>query len=208
MVFNIKVENPKEGILPINSKVIIDITRDSNPETIDCIVASNLLLKCETDITSNSLNTLPLFSVKKEKSDEASGKFLNSQDDDVFYYLYLESQLTFSSAQNLVFNGNSKWQFDLSITETLKDNTRFIIDVLYNNQASTATCIKDSDKISCTVDENSQSTTHLVKISHTKSVLSTINWKSLSSDEGIILSKDNISVESGKYLSFENGNLK
>ena len=200
---NILVENPKDGVLPIYSKVILDITQDSTAKTIVCFVKSKLSLNCETDITSISLNTLPVFAVKKEKSTSSSAKILNTQSDgDTFYYLYLEAQLTLSSAQNLIFNTNV-WQFDLSITETLKDNTRFIIDVLYNNQPSTATCVKGAEKISCTVNENEQNDSHLVIISPTKTSSSTITWKNVSVKKDIIMIKDGINVDSVKSLSYE-----
>ena len=200
---NILVENPKDGVLPIYSKVILDITQDSTAKTIVCFVKSKLSLNCETDITSYSLNTLPVFAVKKEKSASASARILNTQSDgDSFYYLYLEAQLTFSSAQNLIFNTNI-WQFDLSITEALKENTRFIIDVLYNNEPSTARCIKGAEKISCTVDKVEQSDSHLVTISPTKTSSSTITWKNVSVKKDIIMNKDGINVDSVKSLLYE-----
>ena len=200
-LLNIKVKNPKDGILPQTSKLVIDIKKDSNSDTINCIVKSNLLLECDTGIVSNSLDNLPIFSIPIEKSDSATAKFLNTDFEDNFYILYLETQLTFSSAKNMNFNGNNKWQFDLIISEALKEKNRMIIDVLCNNVPSTAICVKSST-INCIVNYDSQTKSQLVKISKTKTTSSTITWKSLSVDKDIIMNAE-LNVESAKHLAFE-----
>ena len=67
--------------------------------------------------------------------------------------------------------------------------TKIIIDVLYGDENSTATCTKNSDnqKILCVVDKESQSKSTLVKIKNNKTSKSTITWNNLHEDKDIIM---------------------
>ena len=206
---NINIQDPKDDLLITKSLVIIDITKDSVAQTIDCYAKSSSLLECDTGITSDSLSTLPAFYIKKDKSDYSSAKFLNTQTDEEFYCIYLETQLTFSSAQNMIFNTDSKWQFDLYTSETLKNNIGFIIDAIYDSVATTATCIKRETAASCIVNQDNQDKNQLVKISKTKPTnsLSTITWKNLSEDKNIFMSKE-LKVNSVDSLLYEGNKWK
>ena len=59
---------------------------------------------------------------------------------------------------------------------------KIIIDVLYGDEQSTATCTKNSNnqKILCVIDKESQNKSTLVKINKNKSSESTITWNKCS----------------------------
>ena len=194
----INVKDPKDGILPINSKVIIDIIKGSSDSTIECIVISSLFLKCDTKIISSSASDLPYYTIKKTKSTSSTVLWKNTETDEKFFYFYLFSKLDYKSAYNNIFSSN-KWRFDLD-TSVFPDKTKIIIDILFDGQPSTASCIKEST-ISCVVDEDNQSKSILVKVNHIKSDKSTITWNSLSVDPDIFISKE-LNVQSVKQLFY------
>ena len=184
---NINVNDPKEGTLPINSKLTVAVREGSTDKSIECFVISRLLLKCDTELSS-AVSDLPQYSVKKEGSSTSSVTWTNEDSDTAFDYLYLSTTLEYKSDDNWSFSTNI-WTFNLE-TSTFPDKTKIIIDVLYAGSPSTATCIKDSTKysaISCEVDKEGQSKNDLVKISHIKSEQSTITWStnSLPGDKDI-----------------------
>lgn len=201
---NINVKDPKYESLPIGSKLKIDIYEDSTSKAIECSVETNSLLKCDTDKTSNVLNSLPIFSISKTKTDLSSVTWRNTESDESFYILSLETTLSYNSATDMTFS-NNKWQFSLNINEELKDNTKMIIDILYDGQPSTATCIKNT-KILCTVDKDSQSKTILVKMNPTKTDKSTITLNNLSGNNEDIIAQKEIYVESvtSSYIEEKN----
>ncbi len=125
---NINVKDPKYESLPIGSKLKIDINEDSTSKAIECSVETNSLLKCDTDETSNALNSLPIFSISKTKTDLSSVTWKNTESDESFYILSLETTLSYKSATDMTFSTN-KWQFSLDINEELKDKTKMIIDI-------------------------------------------------------------------------------
>lgn len=201
---NINVKDPKYESLPIGSKLKIDINEDSTSKAIECSVETNSLLKCDTDITSNALNSLPIFSISKTKTDLSSVTWKNTESDESFYILSLETTLSYKSANDMTFSTN-KWQFSLDINEELKDKTKMIIDILYDGQPSTATCIKNT-KILCIVDKDGQSKTILVKMNPTKTDKSTITWNNLSGNNEDIIAQKEIYVESvtSSYIEEKN----
>ena len=129
--------------------------------------------------------------------------------DEDFYYFFLNTNLDCISAYDLTFN-NNKWEFILE-TSNYPDMTKIIIDVLYGNKASTATCTKNSDnqKILCVVDEDYQSKSTLVKIKKTKTSKSTITWNNLDEDKDIIMITElNVTNVTEKDYSGENWSFK
>ena len=122
--------------------------------------------------------------------------------DEEFYYFFLNTKLECISAYDLTFN-NNKWEFTLE-TSKYPDMTKIIIDVLYGDENSTATCTKNSDnqKILCVVDKESQSKSTLVKIKKNKTSKSTITWNNLHEDKDIIMITElNVINVTEKYYS-------
>lgn len=120
----------------------------------------------------------------------------NAQENDDFFYFILETTLDFNKADRMTFISN-KWKFNLE-TSNFPAKYKIIIDVLYNADASTATCIKEITKTSCEVDKGGQSNSATIKIKKDKTS-GTITWNNVSEDKDIeILSGDDI-----KQLKFE-----
>jgi hypothetical protein len=180
----LNVNNPKNGALPIDSKVIIGIKKGTENLDITCNVESELLLKCDTRINTAEL---PALTLNRGLTQATSVTWTNTETNEDFYYFYLNTQLDFISAYDLKFNSNNKWEFKLE-TSSFPEKTKIIIDILYGNKPSTATCIKESNQqISCIVDEGTQSKDTLIKIYHVKSSESTINWRTIDGIQDIIM---------------------
>ena len=180
----INVNNPKNDALPIDSKVIIGIKKGIENMDITCNVESELFLKCDTKINSPEL---PALTLNKGRTQATSITWTNTETNEDFYYFYLKTELDFISAYDLKFNSDNKWEFKLE-TSSFPEKTKIIIDILYGNDASTATCIKESNqKTLCIVDEETQSKDTLIKIYHVKSTKSTIYWGSIDGIQDIIM---------------------
>ena len=180
----LNVNNPKNGALPIDSKVIIGIKKGTENMDITCNVESELFLKCDTKINSAEL---PVLTLNKGRTQATSITWTNTETNEDFYYFYLNTELDFISAYDLKFNSDNKWEFKLE-TSSFPEKTKIIIDILYGNDASTATCIKESNqKTLCIVDEETQSKDTLIKIYHVKSTISTIYWGSIDGIQDIIM---------------------
>ena len=180
----LNVNNPKNGALPIDSKVIIGIKKGTENLDITCNVESELLLKCDTKINTAEL---PALTLNRGRTQATSITWTNTETNEDFYYFYLNTQLDFISAYDLKFNSNNKWEFKLE-TSSFPEKTKIIIDILYDNKPSTATCIKESNQqISCIVDEETQSKDTLTKIYQVKSSKSTIDWRSIDGIQDIIM---------------------
>ena len=87
----------------------------------------------------------------------------------------------------------------------MPDGSKIIIDILYDNLPSTATCYYINPKINCTVNEESQDKYKLVKISHLKTEESTVTWSNLEEDKNLYLEcqltyikSDNLRYENSK----------
>lgn len=192
-LINIEVANLSSDI-PLNSKVLLDIVKNEGEDTIECIIESTTSLKCDTKITTGELSTLPSYTLKRSGSSGLVWK--NAQENDDFFYFILETTLDFNKADRMTFISN-KWKFNLE-TSNFPAKYKIIIDVLYNADASTATCIKEITKTSCEVDKGGQSNSATIKIKKDKTS-GTITWNSLSEDKNIeILSEDDI-----KQLNFK-----
>ena len=199
-ILNIDVQVATDSTLPNKSKLFVGIIEGTTEKTLECIAESNVL-KCETTISDESAGSLPTYTLKRD-STTSTITWKNAEIEDVIYYFYLTTQLDFNSATNMIFS-NNKWQFKL-ITSDFPDKTKIIIDILYNNEASTATCVKESE-ILCTVNKDSQSSNSLVKINHNKGSTSTITWNELSEDKDIYM-ETTLNVESVGKLSYKNTN--
>jgi hypothetical protein len=89
--------------------------------------------------------------------------------------------LNFVKGYNLIFNSEEKWEFYINTnSEDLPINSRGIIDILYNDLSSTATCIViGPTTLKCSPDSEEQSQFDLIKINYINSDKSTISWNDL-----------------------------
>ena len=183
----------KDGILPPDSKVIIDIYKSSYAQTVNCTSKNKKNIFCQTTIKSADL-----ISLSKYKSLASSITWKENLQDD--YRIFLVKEMRYVNATNLTFDEtDNKWHFDV-FTRDSRTDSKIIIDILYGNKPSTATCISYKTNIySCIVDENNQNKLTLIKISNEKSVLSTIKWKELYDADYIILSTE-LTLDHTGYL--------
>ena len=179
-VINIDISG-KSSDIPVNSRIVLDIIKDESEDKIECIIASDVLLKCDTKISDTSAENLPSFSLNRKGSSGVIWK--NEETNDDFYYFLLIISLKYESADLLNFV-NNKWQFKLH-TSSFPARMKIIIDILYDNSDSTATCVKELLNILCTVDETNQNENVVVKIKHEKGSESTVSWNNLSEDQEI-----------------------
>ena len=205
---NLNVEVPTNNVLPVNSKVIINIQKGEDSMDVDCNAQTSTLLKCNTKLKTDT-NSLPALTLKKEKNTLTSITWTNTEGNEDYYYFYLNTELEYISADKLKFNSDSIWQFNLE-TSLFPEKTKVIIDILYDGESSTATCTIESKDTNvqkmfllCLVDNASQSKSKLVKINHNKTQKSTITWNNLGSDSDII-TVATLNVLSVKQLAYQN----
>ena len=193
----------KDGILPPGAKVIIDIYRNKDLITTNCTSLNNQIILCNTEMTSSSYK----LKLTNEKSKKSSVEWVTNLQKD--YLICLKAELTFGEAYNIYFDKrDNKWNFQISkIDGNMPDGSKIIIDILYDNLPSTATCYYINPKINCTVDEESQDKYKLVKISHLKTEESTVTWSNLEEDKNLYLEcqltyikSDNLRYENSKWL--------
>ena len=180
--FKIDVAN---GILPKDSKIVIDAYDYDTPFTTNCTSIDNNCIFCET--TKDSFNGHSI-SLSKEKSEIGSVIWNNNLQND--YKIYLNAKLAYRGAYNMVYNEtDNKWYFVLKVVSPI-NRSKIKIDILYGEKLSTATCICNINEYNCVVDENNQNKKTLVKINKEQSETSTITWSSFESSDSIILSTD------------------
>lgn len=180
--FNIDVA---DGILPVDSKVIIDVYHMDTSKKVNCTSTSNTLIVCET-----TLNQDRIVSLSQEKSLDSSVEWKNNLQGD--YRIYLDETLSYRGAYNMTFNDtDNKWHFVIDAANP-KYGSKIITDILYGDKSSTATCINENTKLVfyCVVDEKDQDKRTLVKMNSIKSSYSTVAWNDLTTDDDIILLTD------------------
>ena len=183
--FNIDVA---DGILPKDSKLIIDIYKYNNPLTpltVNCTSINNNCIFCvyTSNVKSDSI------SLSKQKSEKASVEWKNNLQND--YKIYLYPELSYRGAYNMIFNDtDNKWYFTVKVVSSIM-NSKVIIDILYGEKSSTATCIcLRAGEYDCVVDEINQNKKILIKMNKLKSEYSTVTFKDLDNNDNIILSTD------------------
>ena len=195
--FKVDLNSDDHTILPIGSKVIVDMT--ITPYIANCTAESAVLLSCKSDIIGNTAPKLDFY-----KSLQSTVNWTNTNKDD--YFMISTARLQFISADKLYFQ-DGKWKFDLSVTPL--SSAKVIIDILYGDEASTATCTGGrNNKISCIVDKESQAQDVLIKIKKDKPTgsASTVTWTSgLTKDTDIPLYTQ-LTYQEAKNLRFENKN--
>ena len=176
--FNIDVVNDDDIILPLNSKVIVDLHTSSATYTANCTCYDYYKLFCGS--TDDSTEEPSLVYTKSQKS---SVEWTNENMED--YYIIRTANLSLISVQNLYFK-DSKWHFNISTTGL--SSAKVIIDIYYNTEATTATCYGGrGNMINCVVDKDIQENSALIKLSKTKTDSSTITWTNLNEDKKISL---------------------
>lgn len=195
--FKVDLNSNENTILPIGSKVIVDMTE--SPYIANCTADSKILLSCNSDIIVNTAPKLDYY-----KSLQSTVTWTNTNKDD--YFMISTAKLQFISANKLYFE-DGKWKFDLSVTPL--SSAKVIIDILYGSEASTATCTGGrNNRVSCIVDKESQSQNVLIKIKKEKpsGSASTVTWTSgLTKDTDIPLYTE-LNYQEAKNLRFENNN--
>ena len=189
----------KDGLLPPGSKVIIDLYKTKDLVTTNCTSLTNNLILCNTVITTSNAK----LKLAEEKSKSSSIEWKSNLQND--YLFFVRAVLSFEKTYNIYFDENEKkWNFQLSKKSgKLDTNSKIIIDILYDNNPSTASCYFYDPKINCTVDGLNQDKTKLVKLSHIKTDKSTVTWDNLDEDKFFYLECHLTYLKSGK-LKYEN----
>ena len=178
-IFDIETENNENTILPLNSKVVVDVDKDDNTNKYaNCTVNYYNKLSCVSDVVGIVEPKL-----KYLKTLDSSVIWTNENLED--YYILTNANIGLISLDNLYYI-DGKWHFTLKVTSLY--SAKIIIDILYNNNPSTATCYGGKNYIvNCTVDNENQSKTALIKLTKEKSSLSTITWTNVNEDKDIPL---------------------
>ena len=93
-------------------------------------------------------------------------------------------ELNLVNANNLIFNLDSKWQFDIEYTSSnvLANNSVYSTSILYKGTPALASCeVKNGETLNCLVNERSQSKYDLIQINHLVTEGATIKWTNLNS---------------------------
>ena len=178
--FKVEFEKTDDTILPLNSKVVVDIDRGGY--LANCTVESEKSLDCLADCDLTNPPNLVYY-----KSLKSSVEWTNENLDD--YSILREATVELISV-NYLYYEESKWHFTLS---TFLGYSQVIVDILYNGKASTATCNgRDNHIILCDVDEETQSNTDLVILAskNKKTDKSTVIWTNVNEDMKIPLYRE------------------
>ena len=177
--FNMEV---KDGILPKGSKVIVDVIKNTYLYTANCTALNNTCLLCNSTFSTTSNDYIYYTYYKSIKSSVQWTKILDTD-----YNFYLNTNYYFYSAFGLIFNNTiNKWNFYIYISGGVS-NSKTVIDVLYDDLPSTATCYQNRVLLFCTLDKEDQNNKALIKLSDKKTDYSTVTWKNIKSDEFIVL---------------------
>ena len=174
--FNIETENSENTLLPLNSKVIVDMS--ISEYLANCTAVDSNKLSCVSNVRGSEEPKLAYL-----KTLDSSVTWTNENEED--YYIIRTADLSILSVDYLYFK-NNKWHFNISTSSLYA--AKVIVDILYNNNPSTATCYGGKNNlISCTVDNPTQEKTALIKLRKDKSTESTITWLNLNEDKDISL---------------------
>ena len=178
--FKVEFEKTDDTILPLNSKVVVDI--DRSRYLANCTVESEKSLDCLADCDLTNPPNLVYY-----KSLKSSVEWTNENLDD--YSILREATVELISV-NYLYYEESKWHFTLS---TFLGYSQVIVDILYNGEASTATCNGRANHIIlCDVDEETQLNTDLVILAskNKKTDKSTVAWTNVNEDMKIPLYRE------------------
>ena len=139
--FEIQAELNEEKIIPDNSKFTIDIKCDDVDDIAICSKKSlqdNIItLICQT---KNQASQNSLISLKNEKSTYSSITWAENIPENL--EIFIDAEINVKTVENLVFNiSEEKWSFEMNLNSNYNypSNSKFKIDLIYNNQETTAT---------------------------------------------------------------------
>ena len=160
------------------SKLSVDILYGDLEATATCF-SNNNVLTCYVDIKNQS--EIVLVKLNHIKSEYSSISWKNLTIDEG---IDLVTNLTYVDANNLRFNENDKWAFDIAVSEVenIPNHSKFIIDVNYEyeskNYIAIAICYlnKDEQKIYCETTLSSKK--YLIKLNLLKvhNSISSVTW--------------------------------
>ena len=193
--------NVDDGILPPGAKVRIDINRNKDLLTTNCTSLNNKCIICNTEISSNSYRV----KLAEEKTKASSVEWRTNLQSD--YLISLKTELALKDVNIIYFDENdNKWKFQITKNSgNLPEDSKIVVDILYDNSPSTATCYFISSQINCTVDKDTQEKNKLVKLSQTKTEQSTVTWTNLGEDKNFYL-ECGLTYEKAENLRYENSN--
>ena len=178
-IFDIEIELNENTILPVGSKVITDVDLDTQTQhSANCTAETNNKLSCYSTAYGTEEPKIAYL-----KSLTSSITWTNENEED--YYILRRETLSLLSVDYLYFLDN-KWHFNISTSGLYA--AKVIVDILYNDIPSTATCYGGKNRlISCIVDYEHQEKSAIIKLSKQKTELSTITWYNLNEDKDISL---------------------
>ena len=201
--FQINLEEDSEAILPIDSKLKVDVgLLDS--KIAECSVNTKTLISCTVGSPGYEPN------LKYYKSDKGSVIWKNENRED--YVIILDSaKLELISANYLYFK-EGKWHFQIKQKSVIIGTV--LMDVSYGGEKTTAICTGiDKNLMNCYLNDQNQDKTKLVKLKKTQLSSSTMTWTNLDKDMDIPLKTEltldqigNLNVvdnDSGKTWAFD-----
>jgi hypothetical protein len=169
----------KRGIVPIGSKLSVDILYNGMPFISTCFYKQdNDELSCSVD--KEGQDKMDLVQLNHIKTTESSITFINLFVDEK---ISLIADLTISKAENLRVDSNNYWIFDIYITdETIPNYSKFVIDIYYKinsiEKNAVAICYLDNKLLSCKTEFQSYELV-TIKLTKTSNSLSTVTWKNI-----------------------------
>lgn len=115
--------------------------------------------------------------------------------------------LNFVSVENLFFNSDSTWQFDVKYSgATLEISKTYTIPILYKGAQSSALCIvKENSILNCSPNDNAQTKNDLVQLNNAEIESATIKWNNLDSNYDMTINATLNYVGSYNLIYFPNG---
>ena len=145
--FSFILEAKNNSIIPLGSKLTLDILKDNISELATCFLQSSdinrVILSCKTQTKISSQYSKIFLNNKKSKYSSITLEKLSGDQSEI----YLNTTLTVNNVDNLYFNStDKKWSFHINVgyPTFLLENSKIIVDLIYNNTAqkmnSTSTC--------------------------------------------------------------------
>ena len=177
--FTIHLTSNDNYILPLNSKIIVDILHTTTNKA-NCTATSKTILSCKVKISTSTQPTLELILIK-------------TLDSSVLWTVQVTAQTTptpvphvdgtetleFIKAYNLEFK-STKWQFSIAYSledRELTTGTTLTTPILYKGVSSKANCkVMTIERLDCELENDNQKNSDLIKISNSGSNDANIQW--------------------------------
>ena len=180
--FQVNLEEDNEAILPLNSKLIVDVALFTSGIA-ECTVNTKTLLLCTVkDYTGASEPRLKYY-----KSEKGSVIWKNENRKD--YVIILEQAKLELLSVNYLYFTEGKWHFQ--IKQKSVEVGSVLMDVSYGGEKVSATCTGSGNNLmNCILNDQIQDKKKLVRLIKTQYSTSTITWTNLSEDKDIPLKTD------------------